>query len=98
MVVGSRCCCLVLWWTDYFFFHSVQARHDDFSDFPAIIPFKAKRVVVLGGVIQKLCLAFLGDGLAEELAKEPRRDKEVTEGKKGKKRLVGEFGEVLVHA
>ncbi|KAF8309324.1 hypothetical protein DL93DRAFT_2085733 [Clavulina sp. PMI_390] len=75
----------------------VRARHDDFSDFPALMPFNAQRVQTLGSTIQKLSLAFLADGLAEELAKEVRHDKVVIEHKK-KKTLQGVFGEVLVHA
>lgn len=58
----------------------------------------------LHDVIQSLSLAFIRDELREELGKEVRRDKEVVEigekdrkGKKGKRMLVGEFGEVLVH-
>lgn len=76
----------------------VQARHDDFSDFPSIIPFKSRRAAILQHTIQTLSVAFLrGPGaLAEELAIEPRRDKVVGE-RKGKKFLEGTFGEVLVH-
>lgn len=74
----------------------VQAKHDDFSDVPVIVPFGAKRIVNLR-TIEQLSVVFLADRLSEELAKEPRRDKEVGE-RKGKKHLVGKFGEVLVHA
>jgi platelet-activating factor acetylhydrolase len=76
---------------------SVRARHDDFSDFPAIIPFRSQRAAILNKMIQRLSVSFLNDLLAEELAKEPRRDKVVGQ-RKGKKVLEGSFGEVLVHS
>jgi platelet-activating factor acetylhydrolase len=82
------------------FVSAVQSQHEDFSDFPLLYPFKQRRSVALHGTIRALSLAFLQDRLSAELAKEPRKDKEAMDvhGKGGKQKLVGEFGEVLVHA
>ena len=105
----------------------VRAKHEDFSDFPLLMPSFSFRIpffstsstsgkpsaspsasypspsLHLHDVIQTLSLAFMRDGLAEELGRETRRGKEVFDPKekggkgKGKQVLVGEFGEVLVH-
>ncbi|KAF9514150.1 hypothetical protein BS47DRAFT_1485260 [Hydnum rufescens UP504] len=74
----------------------VRAGHQDFSDLPFLVPLRAKRGLALAKVIRTLSLAFLRDGLQEELNKEPRRDKEVV-GENRKERLVGNFAEVLLH-
>ena len=75
---------------------AVRARHDYFSDFPALVPFTSRRAAILNKIIQQLSVSFLKNLLAEELAKEPRRDKIVRQRKK-KRVLEGRFGEVLVH-
>jgi len=57
----------------------------------------ATRGLKIAEVIQSVSLAFLSGSLDAELAKESRRDQEIWQDKRGKKHLVGEFGEVLVN-
>ncbi|KAI0065816.1 hypothetical protein BV25DRAFT_1978722 [Artomyces pyxidatus] len=92
-------------WTGSNVFTIVGSQHVSFSDFPVMIPapFGAASARPIMNTINTLAAAFLDDALQPALEKLPTRRMEIRHipsnwwSKKGKRELVGNAGDVIVH-